>query len=242
METSHPGNIGAAARAMKNMGLTRLSLVNPKQFPDHEATARASGADHILADAKVYASLPEALEGCGLVVATTARMRSLSWPIMKPREMATKAVELTRTNEVAIVFGRERTGLTNEELDHCQAAVMIPTDPDFSSLNVAAAVQILAYEIRQAILDSTKSEAGDKEEQLELASSDQLEGLYGHLEQTMIDLTFYDPEKPKFLMRRFRRLFNRVGMEKTEVQVMRGLLTAAQKMAKRVANLSDNND
>lgn len=237
--TSHPGNIGAAARAMKTMGLTRLYLVEPKQFPDHEATARASGADHILSSATVCSTLPEALEGCGMVIATTARMRSLSWPIMKPREMASKVVVMAATYEVALVFGRERTGLSNEELDHCQAAVMVPTDPDFSSLNLAAAVQILAYEVRHAILEISETENVVENDQAELASSDQMEGFYGHLEQTMIDTEFYDPAKPKLLMRRFRRLFNRVSMEKTEVQVMRGLLTASQKVAQRLAKVAE---
>ncbi len=240
--TSHPGNIGAAARAMKTMGLSRLYLVEPKQFPDHEATARASGADHLLTSAQVCTSLPEALEGCSLVIATTARMRTLSWPIMEPREMGAKVVEVAAENECAIVFGRERTGLTNEELEHCRAAVKIPTEADFSSLNLAAAVQILSYEVRQAALEIGQQEVAPEKEvgSVELATSDQLEGFYGHLEQTMIDIEFYDPTKPKYLMRRFRRLFSRTDMEKSEVQVMRGLLTASQKMVQKASKKTEN--
>ncbi|MFK8067444.1 MAG: RNA methyltransferase [Gammaproteobacteria bacterium] len=238
--TSHPGNIGATARAMKTMGLSRLYLVTPKKFPDHEATARASGADDILASAQVFSSLPEALTGCGMVVATTARMRSMQWPIMEPKGMAKKVIGLATDNECALVFGHERSGLSNEELAHCHAAVMIPTEKEFSSLNLAAAVQILVYEIRQAILDldvnQDKSNVIDQEA---LATSEQMENFYEHLEKTMIDIDFFDPKNPKHLMHRFRRLFNRCSMEQSEVQIMRGLLTASQKMVQKLATSSN---
>ncbi len=237
--TSHPGNIGAAARAMKTMGLSRLFLVLPKKFPDHEATARASGADDILASAQVCSSLPEALTGCGMVVATTARTRSMQWPIMKPAEMAEKVVGLASENECALVFGHERSGLSNEELSHCQAAVMIPTEKGFSSLNLAAAVQILVYEIRRAILDlDVDQNEMNVVDHASLATSEQLENFYEHLEKTMIDIEFFDPKNPKHLMHRFRRLFNRCSMEQSEVQIMRGLLTASQKMVWKLANNS----
>lgn len=228
--TTHPGNIGAAARAMKTMGLTRLYLVSPAQFPDQEATARASGADDILEDAQVCSSLPEALEGCGLVIATTARERSLSWPVLKPRELSKKVIEIAPNNDIAIVFGRERSGLNNKELEYCQAAVMIPTAEEYRSLNLAAAVQIIAYEIRQAALEIDERNEVDKPS---LATSDQMERFYTHLEQTMIDVEFFDPQKPKQLLRRMRRLFNRSAMDESEVQILRGLLTAAQKLAKK---------
>ena len=229
--TSHPGNIGAAARAMKTMGLSRLYLVSPKDFPCAEATARASGADDILSQAEVCLSLPEALQGCGMVIATTARTRALSWQVMEPREMARKVVDIAGEQDCALVFGHERSGLSNEELDLCQAAVMVPTNEDYSSLNLAAAVQIISYEIRQAVLGI--DEESHEPDQIPMASSDQMEGFYAHLEQTMIDIDFLNPDQPKFLMRRLRRLFNRSVMEESEVQMMRGLLSASQKQARK---------
>ena len=229
--TSHPGNIGAAARAMKTMGLSRLYLVSPKDFPCAEATARASGADDILSQAEVCLSLPEALQGCGMVIATTARTRALSWQVMEPREMAKKVVDIAGEQDCALVFGHERSGLSNEELDLCQAAVMVPTNEDYSSLNLAAAVQIISYEIRQAVLGI--DEESHEPDQTPMASSDQMEGFYEHLEQTMIDIDFLNPDQPKFLMRRLRRLFNRTVMEESEVQMMRGLLSASQKQARK---------
>ncbi len=226
--TSHPGNIGAAARAMKTMGLSRLYLVSPKDFPCAEATARASGADDILSQAEVCSSLPEALQGCGMVIATTARTRALSWQVMEPREMARKVVDIAGEQDCALVFGHERSGLSNEELDLCQAAVMVPTNENYSSLNLAAAVQIISYEIRQAVL--AIDEESHEPDQTPMASSDQMEGFYAHLEQTMIDIDFLNPDQPKFLLRRLRRLFNRTVMEESEVQMMRGLLSASQKV------------
>ena len=229
--TSHPGNIGAAARAMKTMGLSRLYLVSPKEFPSAEATARASGADDLLHQAEVVSTLPEALLGCGMVIATTARTRALSWQIMQPRVMAEKVVAIAGEQDVALVFGHERSGLSNEELDLCQAAVMVPTNEDYSSLNLAAAVQIISYEIRQAVLNM--GEIDHESDQIPMATSDQMEGFYTHLEDTMIDIEFLDPDQPKFLMRRLRRLFNRSVMEESEVQMMRGLLSASQKKTRK---------
>ncbi len=229
--TSHPGNIGAAARAMKTMGLSRLYLVSPKDFPSAEATARASGADDLLHHAEVCSTLPEALQGCGMVIATTARTRALSWQVMEPREMAKKVVEIAGEQDCALVFGHERSGLSKEELDLCQAAVMVPTNEDYSSLNLAAAVQIISYEIRQAVLNVGEEE--HEPDQTPMATSDQMEGFYKHLEQTMIDIDFLNPDHPKFLMRRLRRLFNRSVMEESEVQMMRGLLSASQKVARK---------
>lgn len=226
--TSHPGNIGAAARAMKTMGLSRLFLVSPKQFPCAAATARASGADDILSRAEICSTLPEALQGCAMVIATTARTRALGWPVMEPRQMAKKVVEMAGSNDCALVFGHERSGLSNEELDLCQAAVMIPTNEEYSSLNLAAAVQIIVYEIRQAILAAGERDH-NSDHQAQRATSEQLEGFYTHLEQAMIDIDFLNPDQPKFLMRRMRRLFNRSVMEESEVQMMRGLLSASQK-------------
>ncbi len=234
--TSHPGNIGAAARAMKTMGLSRLYLVSPKEFPSSEATARASGADDLLHHAEVCSTLPEALQGCGMVIATTARTRALSWQVMDPREMAKKVVEIASEQDCALVFGHERSGLSNEELDLCQAAVMVPTNEEYSSLNLAAAVQIISYEIRQAVLNVGEEVHESEQASIVLANSDQMEGFYTHLEQTMIDVEFLNPDQPKFLMRRMRRLFNRSELEESEVQMMRGLLSASQKVARKSEN------
>lgn len=231
--TTHPGNIGAAARAMKTMGLSRLYLVQPKRFPCAEATARASGADDILTAAQICETLPEALTGAGMVIATTARVRALPWPLMEPRQMAKTLITQTTSNECAIVFGREDSGLSNQELQFCHAAVTIPAADNFSSLNLAAAVQILAYEIRLAWLLSNETERSKPS--VSLATSEQMELFYAHLEQAMIDLDFFNPEKPKQLLRRLRRLFNRAGLEVSEVQILRGLLTAAQKAANKSA-------
>lgn len=231
--TTHPGNIGATARAMKTMGLSRLYLVQPKRFPCAEATARASGADDILVAAQVCETLPEALSGAGLVIATTARERTLSWPLMEPRQMANTLITQAAGNECAIVFGREHSGLSNQELHFCHAAVTIPSADDYSSLNLAAAVQIIAYEIRLAWMRSGEAEVCKTP--APLATSEQMESFYTHLEQTMMAIDFFNPEKPKQLLRRLRRLFNRAGLEHTEVQILRGLLTAVQKTANKSA-------
>jgi len=229
VNTSHPGNIGAAARAMKNMGLSELALVEPQNFPHADATARASGADDILQRAQVYDSLEAAIAGCTLVFGSSARLRSLPWPLSEPREMAEKiAVEAMRA-PVAIVFGREHSGLTNDELELCNALVHIPCNEQFSSLNVAAAVQVLSYEINMASRQGGVTQQGDSE----VATADELERLFEHLEQTLVDIDFLDPEKPRQLMRRLRRLYNRAIPEQTEVNILRGILTATQKQVQK---------
>jgi tRNA (cytidine32/uridine32-2'-O)-methyltransferase len=232
VNTSHPGNIGGAARAMKNMGLSRLVLVQPKDFPSPEAEARASGASDILANALVVDSLEQALVDCSLVLGTSARERSIPWPLIDPRECGQKVVAEARLGQqIALVFGREHAGLTNEELQRCHFHVHIPSDPGFSSLNLAAAVQVLAYEERMAWLaGEVASPALEKPEPL--ATSDEMERFYGHLEQTMVDIGFLDPAKPKHLMARLRRLFSRSSMEHTEMSILRGILTETQKVAR----------
>ncbi|MGD8742744.1 MAG: tRNA (cytosine(32)/uridine(32)-2'-O)-methyltransferase TrmJ [Granulosicoccaceae bacterium] len=228
VETSHPGNIGAAARALKNMGLRRLELVRPAQFPDPEAFARASGAADILEAAGVHDSLDAALQGCSLVYGASARLRSLPWPQVTPRECAAGVREARA--EVALVFGRERTGLTNAELERCDRLVHIPCNPDYSSLNVAAAVQVLCYEMRMATQgqEVVTAQVGDSP----LATREDLEGLYRHLEETLIAIDFLDPASPRQLMRRLRRLFNRAGLEQTELNILRGILKAVKKQVK----------
>jgi len=239
VNTSHPGNIGGAARAMKNMGLSRLVLVDPEDFPSGEAVARASGATDILESAQVVATLEEALVGCSLVLGTSARDRRIPWPLLDPRECGVAACEQAgQGGEVALVFGREYAGLTNEELQRCQFHVHIPSDPEFSSLNLAAAVQVLSYEVRMAWL-ATQGQP-TKVEKFEATAMhsgqpvtmDELELFYGHLESTLIEIGFLDPEKPRHLMSRLRRLYGRSGISKLEMNILRGILTETQKTAR----------
>ncbi len=224
VETTHPGNIGAAARAMKNMCLNRLYLVKPQQFPHAEATARASGADDILATAQVTATLEEALEGCSLVFGASARPRTISWPQVDARRCGEMATE-TR-GEIAVIFGRESSGLTNAELEKCNYLVHIPTNADYSSLNVGAAVQVIAYELFMAARHphAPPDPAGE-----EPAPAEEVERFFDHLEQTLVQIDFLDPGNPRQLMRRLRRLFNRARLERTELNILRGILTETQK-------------
>ncbi len=234
IETTHPGNIGACARAMKNMGLSQLYLVKPRLFPHDEASARASGADDILRAVTLCDSLGEALNGCRVVVGASARRRAIAWPELNPRECAEMVAPYSEQGEVAIVFGRESSGLTNEELDSCSHLVHIPCNPDFASLNVAAAIQVVAYELRMSANVST-SELIELEEMDLPATSEELEGLYEHMEQALIEIDFLDPEKPRKLMRRLRRLYNRASLEKREVNILRGILTTAQRQAQKAS-------
>ncbi len=232
VNTSHPGNIGAVARAMKNMGLSRLTLVSPEEFPHGQATARAAGADDILQKAVIVDNLPEALVDCDLVFGTSARPRTLSWSVCDPRECAKEVLKHSEKGEVAIVFGRESSGLTNEELSHCQRHVFIPTaSPDFSSLNLAAAVQVIVYEI--LITSLNKEDKTNFEETRELATADQMNGFYEHLEQTLEDLKFLDPKQPKMLMYRLKRLFGRAQVDTTEINILRGILSAVDWQVRR---------
>lgn len=226
IETSHPGNIGAAARAMKTMGLFELALVNPQHFPNAEASARASGADDLLARAQVYDNLADALAGCQLVIGTSARPRELEWPMLNPEQSAEKAV--SHQGQCALVFGRERSGLSNAELDLCHYLVQIPSIEGFSSLNLGAAVQIIAYSLRVAQLKHT-AQMPDLSHAPNLADAKAMQYFYEHLEQTLIDIDFLDPEQPKRLMRRLRRLFNRAQPDETELNILRGILSASQK-------------
>lgn len=231
--TTHPGNIGAAARAMKTMGLQDLCLVAPRCFPHEEATARASGADDVLCQAQVFPDLDAALADVTIAIATTARSRSLPWPVMTPREMATFSAEKLRAHadhKIAIVFGRERSGMSNEELMRCQAAVTVDANPQYSSLNLAAAVQIMAYECRHAAM--MESIASSDQEAAPLATQDDLLRFYDHLEETMIAVEYLNPEKPKRLPERLRRLFNRTSLAHSEVQLLRGFLSAVQRQMK----------
>jgi tRNA (cytidine32/uridine32-2'-O)-methyltransferase len=225
VETTHPGNIGAAARAMKNMCLGRLYLVTPHRFPCADATARAAGADDLLARAVVCRTLDEAISDCKIVIGTSARSRSIAWPEVGPRACAKKLASEAETTQAAILFGREHSGLTNAELDRCHYLLQIPCNARFSSLNLAAAVQIVAYEL----LTASKGEAEATTPSLSpLASSDQLKSFYRHLQQTLFDIGFLQPGKTGALMRRLRRLFNRAQLETKEIDILRGILSAAQ--------------
>ena len=223
--TTHPGNIGAAARAMKNMCLDQLYLVQPKAFPCAEATARASGADDLLARARVCASLDEALAGCRLVVGASARLRSVEWPQFTPRECAGRMTAEARLGPVALVFGRESSGLSNAEMDRCHYLVHIPSNKEYSSLNLSMAVQVLAYELYLA--GQAQTDQGLRP-QREVVAADVMEGFFQHLEQTMQDIGFSDPRQSDKLLRRLRRLFNRARPDRDELNILRGILSAAQ--------------
>ena len=223
--TSHPGNIGAAARAMKTMGLTRLYLVNPKVFPAAAATARASGADDVLANAVVCAEMDAALSGCNLVIGASARARSIPCPVIDPAASAYKTCAGSRQGEVAMLFGCEQSGLSNAEIDRCQYLVQIPANPDYGSLNLAAAVQIICYEI--LVAHGRQDRVADGLDYVP-ADSDEMERFYNHLEQTLVELGFLDPDNPRQLMRRLRRLYNRARPDENEVNILRGMLSATQ--------------
>lgn len=223
VETTHPGNIGATARAMKNMSLERLWLVNPAAFPNAEASARASGAADLLHAARVCDTLDEALAGCGFVVGSSARPRSLPWPLLTPRECGERVVEECASSEVALVFGREKSGLSNEELQRCHAVVQIPTNPGYSSLNLAMAVQVLAYEVMVA---TGAGGALTTCREAPLATADELELFYDHLQRVLIRTDFLNPDNPRHLMRRLRRLFARAEPDSNEIAILRGILSA----------------
>jgi tRNA (cytidine32/uridine32-2'-O)-methyltransferase len=226
MQTSHPGNIGAAARAMKTMCLERLYLVRPQQFPHANATARAAGAEDILANATLCGSLDEALQDAHLVIGTSTRSRSLAWPQLDPRTCAERILTESAAGEAALVFGPERAGLSNAELDRCHFVTAIPCNPAYRSLNLAAAVQVLCYELMMRAQDALKFEVVESEEPL--AEAGDLELFYQHLEQTLIELGFLNPTNPRYLIRRLRRLFNRARLTDNEVNILRGILSATR--------------
>lgn len=224
--TSHPGNIGSTARAMKTMGLNSLYLVRPKSFPDYKAKEMAAGADDVLEHAVVTSTLEEALTGCQLILATSARPRGLSLPGLIPSSSADLVCGQADNTQVALVFGREHAGLTNEELLKCHYHIHIPSNPEFSSLNLAQAVQIIAYEMRMKLL-SPKAEVSMRED--EHATVDEIEQFYEHLKEVFIEIKFLKTANPRRLMQRVRRLFNRVNLEKMEVSILRGMLSQVQK-------------
>jgi len=228
VETSHPGNIGGAARAMKNMCLNELYLVNPEDFPSGQATARASGADDVLHHAVVTSSLEEALADCTLVIGTSARYRRLQHEVLNPRDCGQRIVEASGTEKVAIIFGREDSGLTNEELNACHFLVHIPTNPEFQSLNLAAAVQLISYEVATAgQLGSMPKREEPPREDDSPASVDEMEGYYRHMEEVLVELGYLHPPYQK-LLQRIRRIYSRARLTKTELHILRGILSAAK--------------
>jgi len=225
VDTNHPGNIGAVARAMKNMGLRDLHLVRPRLFPDAEATSRASGADDVLAAAQVHEEFSAGIAGCGLVIGTSARSRHLPWDLVEPRECAARAVAASATGNVALVFGSERFGLSNAELNRCNLLVTIPTHPEYSSLNIAMAVQVIAYEVWLLMRPGLPT---PQPRDVPLATADEMGKLYAHLEQVLDEIDFRDRTGGDNLMIRIRRLFNRAQVDQNEVNILRGILTAVQ--------------
>lgn len=227
VNTSHPGNIGAVARAMKNMGLHDLCLIAPARFPDGQARAMAANAKDVLERASVVETLDEAIQDCHLIVGTSARERSIPWPVLDARECADKVLQEKQEHKIAILFGREDSGLTNEELQRCHYHLHIPTSEEYGALNVAAAAQIVCYELRMRALAETVQPA-DPHWDVEFATTQEVELFFKHLEEAMTEVGFLDPKAPRQLITRLRRLYNRVRLDHMEVQMLRGMLTHTQ--------------
>ena len=243
VNTTHPGNIGGAARAMKNMGLSRLYLVAPKDYPADRAVWRAANALDVLDNAVVVETLEEAVGGCGLVVGTSARERRIPWPLLDPRQCGERVWRESAEHEVAIVFGREDRGLTNDELHKCTYHVHIPSNPEYSSLNLAAAVQVLCYEVRMASMSDAEGKLPPLSEwDVPPARSEDLEMYFQHLEQALVDIGFHDRDNPRQTMARLRRLYSRIRLDEMELSILRGVLTAMQNQAFKMKKLREQCD
>ncbi len=230
VNTSHNGNIGSAARAMKTMGLSKLYLVDPVNDIDSHASALAAGATDVLGDAVIVDNLKDAIADCSLVIGTSARSRTLSWPMVEPKECGEKLVSEAVNGPVALVFGRENSGLSNEELQLCNYHVCIPANPEYSSLNLAMAVQTLCYEVRMSFLETQSSEKkAVKEDDTLYPSSKQMELFYEHLEQTLNKTDFIVKRHPGQVMTKLKRLFNRARPEEVELNILRGILSSIDK-------------
>jgi len=230
---SHPGNIGSAARAMKTMGLGQLCLVAPERFPATEATVMAAGAQDVLDRAGIYPDVPSAVADCGLVVGTTARPRHLPWRVLEPREAAAEIAAAATTSDVAVLFGAERTGLTNDELELCQRLLTIPTGDAYGSLNLAMAVQVVAYE---ALLATRAVSAEAERCGIPLATALEMERFYDHLGRVLDEIDFHDRTGEGHLMARLRRFFNRALPDQNEVNILRGILTSVQGRRRRAGD------
>ena len=231
VRTSHPGNIGAAARAIRTMGYARLSLVAPHAFPHQEATALAAGADDVLEKADIASDLPAAIADCRLVLGATVRRRDVPMEELDPRAAAARVLETAREGgEVALVFGNERTGLENDEIKLCHAAIVIPSDPEFSSLNLAQAVQVLAYEVRVAELAGAMPLPAQRSDPP--ASSADLEAFFDHLARTLDAIDFHKGRSPETVLLRLRRLYLKAGLDERELRILHGILTDAERIAR----------
>ena len=231
VETSHPGNVGAAARAMKNMGLSRLKLVNPEDFPHEKAIFRAASASDVVENAEIYDQLEDAIDDAALVIGTSARGRRIPWPVVDPKQAAQEVLNVVaRPQPVAILFGRESKGLTNEELQQCHLHLHIPSSEVYSSLNLAMAVQVVAYELR---LLSHEAVAPTEDWDQPIATQAELEHLFKHLERTLTDVGFHDPSNPRQLLTRLRRLFLRAKLDQMEVNILRGFLKAVNQSSRQ---------
>jgi tRNA/rRNA methyltransferase/tRNA (cytidine32/uridine32-2'-O)-methyltransferase len=239
VKTQHPGNIGSAARAMLTMGLAELVLVSPERFPHPQARMTAAHAGPVIDQARVVGTLAEAVAGCGWVVASSARPRHLGDEPLRPWDAAARMVATAADARVALVFGCERTGLTNEELDLCNAVTMIPANPGYTSLNLSQAVQVFAYELRKAALpDAPTVATKQKFPGYEPPAAEEMERFYGHLERILLSTGFLDPANPRLLMRRLRQFFNRAGPDRNELNILRGILTSIEKPKRRRLPLS----
>ncbi|HGF7191323.1 TPA: tRNA (cytosine(32)/uridine(32)-2'-O)-methyltransferase TrmJ [Vibrio cholerae] len=230
--TTHSGNIGSAARAMKVMGLSQMLLVDPQCQVDAQAIALAAGASEIALNAQIYPTLEAAVADCGLVVGTSARSRTLEWPMLEPRECGEKLISEANQHSVAMVFGRERTGLTNDELQLCHYHVCVPANPEYSSLNLAMAVQLLSYEVRMAYLALQQSSQSSTLQE-EYPRHQELERFYAHLEQVIMQTEFISAQQPGQVMNKLRRMFTRARPEAQEINILRGILTSVQRSISR---------
>lgn len=234
METSHPGNIGAVARAMKNMGLSRLVLVSPEQFPDPQATWRAVSANDVLESARVVSTLDEAIGDCGFVVGASAKDQRIPWPVLDARRAAGEISVASNDTEVAILFGREDNGLSNDELQRCNLLLAIPTSNVYSSLNLAMAVQIVAYELHMLGAVAELPAQSDADWDSPPATQENMERFFVHLEETLGRIGFLNPAAPRQLMPRLRRLYSRLRLDEMELNILRGILTETQKRTEPV--------
>ncbi len=233
VNTSHPGNIGGVARAMKNMGLSQLYLVAPRDYPHEQAQWRAASAKDILDAAVVVPTLEDAIRDCQFVVGTSARERRIPWPLLDARQCAEQMAQASEREQVAVLFGREDRGLTNDELQVCNLHLNIPTSGAYSSLNLAMAVQIVAYELNMVISSSSLTVSKTEQWDSPFASQGDMEHFYKHLEETLIDVEFLDPAAPRQLMSRLRRLYSRIRLDEMELNILRGVLAETQKWVKR---------
>ncbi len=233
VHTSHPGNIGGVARAMKNMGIGKLYLVAPRQYPDEQANWRAVSAGDVLDSAIVTDTLEEAISSCQFVVGTSARGRRIPWPLLDPRQCAERIAPATDHGEVAVLFGREDRGLTNDELQLCNLHLNIPTSDAYSSLNLAMAVQIVCYELRMLKVFPSLPSNDAEQWDTPFSDSENMERFYTHLEETLVDLEFLDPAAPRQLMSRMRRLYSRVRLDEMELNILRGILTQTRKWVQK---------